>query len=159
MELLQKLNYKNQKSVVIVDAPLDLAHVIESFGETLPVKSSIDADVLADFVLIFVQTQEDVQRHIADVLPRVTSDALVWFAYPKKSSKKYRCTIDRDHGWEALGAFGYEPVRQIAIDDDWSALRFRPVHLIGSFTRSKEMVLSEQGKIRARHKVDSFLDT
>ena len=159
MELLQKLNYKNEKSVVIIDAPSDLAHLIESFGDTLPVESSIDAGVLADFVVIFVQSQEKLQQHIADVLPRVTSDALVWFAYPKKSSKKYRCTIDRDHGWEALGALGYEPVRQIAIDDDWSALRFRPVHLIGSFTRSKEMVLSEQGKIRARHKVDSFQDT
>jgi hypothetical protein len=131
MELLQKLNYKNHKSVAIIDAPLDLAHVIESFGDTLPVKSSIDAGVLADFVVIFVQTKEDVQKHVGEVLPQVKPDVLLWFAYPKKSSKKYRSTIDRDHGWEALGALGYEPVRQIALDEDWSALRFRPVHLIG----------------------------
>ena len=159
MELLQKLNYKNQKSVVVIDAPSDLTQLVESFSNTLPVSFSIKTNELADFVVIFVQTKEDVQKHVGEVLPHVKPDALLWFAYPKKSSKKYRCTIDRDHGWEALGARGYEPVRQIALDEDWSALRFRPVHLIGRFTRSEEMVLSEQGKKRAWQKVDSVLDT
>lgn len=159
MDVLQKLNYKNQKNLVVIEVPLDLVNMIESLSSALVVKHAIEAGELADFVVIFVKTQEDLHKSVGEILPRVKQDALLWFAYPKKSSKKYRCTIDRDHGWEALGALGYEPVRQIALDEDWSALRFRPVHLIGSFTRSKEMVLSEQGKKRAWHKVESEIDS
>ena len=31
----------------------------------------------------------------------------------------------RDRGWDTLAAQGFAPVRQVAIDDDWSVLRFR----------------------------------
>jgi len=158
MELLQKLNYKNQKKLIVIDSPSDVVHMFESSRSSLAVQYSIDAAEVVEFVVVFVQTQEDMHKSVGEILPLVKQDALLWFAYPKKSSKKYRCTIDRDHGWEVLGALGYEPVRQIALDEDWSALRFRPVHLIGSFTRSKEMVLSEQGKKRTWHKVDSDTD-
>ncbi len=52
-----------------------------------------------------------------------------WAAYPKKTSG-IDTDITRDHGWEALNAAGLRPVRQIAIDDTWSALRFRrPEHV------------------------------
>jgi hypothetical protein len=49
----------------------------------------------------------------------------VWVAYPKKASRRYGCEFDRDTGWQALGDAGFEPVRQVAIDEDWSALRCR----------------------------------
>ena len=51
---------------------------------------------------------------------------LLWFSYPKKSSK-VETDITRDVGWDALGSTGLRPVTQVAIDDTWSALRFRPV--------------------------------
>jgi hypothetical protein len=69
-------------------------------------------------------------------------------AYPKGSSKAYRCEFNRDTGWQALGAAGFEPVRQVSIDADWSALRFRRVARIASLTRRPAMTLSEEGKRR-----------
>ena len=45
-------------------------------------------------------------------------------AYPKVSSKKYTTDYNRDSGWNLLGEWGMEPVRQVAIDQDWSALAF-----------------------------------
>jgi hypothetical protein len=80
-------------------------------------------------VLAFVTSSEDVARH-ATALARAAADAdgLAWAAYPKKSSA-VESDITRDHGWEALKAEGLRPVRQVAIDDTWSALRFRrPEH-------------------------------
>jgi len=50
---------------------------------------------------------------------------LIWVAYPKKSSKKYKSDLSRDDFWDALKDLGLEPVRQIALDEDWSALRFK----------------------------------
>lgn len=52
-------------------------------------------------------------------------DALLWFAYPKQTSRRYRCDFNRDTGFQVLRDSGYESVRMVAIDEDWSALRFR----------------------------------
>jgi hypothetical protein len=54
-------------------------------------------------------------------------DAILWMAYPKGTSKRYECEFNRDNGWDVLGRAGFEGVRQVAIDEDWSALRFRRV--------------------------------
>ncbi|MBN1921678.1 MAG: hypothetical protein JW892_10565 [Anaerolineae bacterium] len=45
-------------------------------------------------------------------------DITLWYAYPKSTSKKIKCTFNRDTGWEALGQAGFEPVRQVAVDED-----------------------------------------
>jgi hypothetical protein len=39
--------------------------------------------------------------------------------------------LTRDEGWAPLFDAGLRPVRQIAIDDTWSALRFRRVEHVG----------------------------
>jgi len=70
----------------------------------------------------------------------------VWFAYPKGTSKKCKSQIDRDTGWNMLGHKGFEPVRMVAIDEDWSAKRFRRAGLIKNMTRPKEYRLTERGK-------------
>lgn len=60
---------------------------------------------------------------------------LLWFAYPKSTSKRYTCEFNRDQGWEALRASGFDSVRQVAIDEDWSALRFRRIEFINHRSR------------------------
>jgi len=54
----------------------------------------------------------------------------LWFAYPQGTSKRYTCEFNRDTGWSALRSAGFDTVRQVAIDEDWSALRFRRVEYI-----------------------------
>ena len=80
---------------------------------------------------------------------KARGDAVLWFAYPKGSSKKYKCEFNRDTGWHVLGAAGFEPVRQVAIDQDWSALRFRRAGFIKDMKRRSCMALSDEGKSRA----------
>ncbi|HEX3836066.1 MAG TPA: hypothetical protein VHW25_03810 [Steroidobacteraceae bacterium] len=65
-------------------------------------------------------------------------DAILWMVYPKGTSKKYHCEFNRDCGWPILAAAGFEPVRMVAIDADWSALRFRRVQFIKTTTRKKQ---------------------
>jgi len=33
--------------------------------------------------------------------------------------------FNRDTGWDVMRSAGFDTVRQVAIDEDWSALRFR----------------------------------
>lgn len=50
---------------------------------------------------------------------------MLWFACPKQTSRKYTSDLNRDLCAAALKSLNLQPVRQIAIDDDWSALRFK----------------------------------
>jgi hypothetical protein len=61
-------------------------------------------------------------------------DAVIWFAYPKGTSKRYTCEFNRDTGWSVIRGLGFESVRQVAIDEDWSALRFRRQKYVKSAT-------------------------
>jgi hypothetical protein len=62
------------------------------------------------------------------------------------------CDFNRDTGWQPLGKYDLEPVRQVAIDEDWSALRFRNVNNIKKMTRNSAMTLSKEGKNRTLKK-------
>ena len=64
--------------------------------------------------------------------------------------QKYKSQINRDHGWNVLGQEGFEPVRMVAIDEDWSAVRFRRAAFIKTMTRAKQHRLSERGKGRSK---------
>jgi hypothetical protein len=46
-----------------------------------------------------------------------------WVAYPKAN----RADINRDTLWPIVAEYGMRPVTQVAVDDVWSALRFRPL--------------------------------
>ena len=142
-----KLNLKDQKQIAVLGAP-------GSFGSELAALK--DVEVLRDlkkakevgFSLAFVTTQGQVDTLAPAIARKAEGDAVVWFAYPKGSSKKYRSEISRDHGWDALGQEGFEPVRMVAIDEDWSALRFRRAAFIKNMKRAQEHRLTERGKTR-----------
>ena len=55
---------------------------------------------------------------------RAVGAPVLWVAYPKKTSA-LASDLDRDHGWEPMTAAGFDPVSQVAIDDTWSALRWK----------------------------------
>jgi hypothetical protein len=100
-------------------------------------------------VIAFAVTQAEVDAASQLIVSCAEGDAIVWMAYPKGSSRNYRCEFNRDTGWAVLGAAGYEAVRQVAIDADWSALRFRKVEFIKTITRNPAGAISKAGRARA----------
>ena len=101
------------------------------------------------FSLVFVTERKEVDAVARAISKKSAGDAVVWFAYPKGTSQKYTCEFNRDTGWAALGKAGFEAVRQVAIDEDWSALRFRRVEFIKSMTRARRRAITKRGKVRA----------
>jgi hypothetical protein len=75
---------------------------------------------------LFVANKAELGRLAPVALAALRPGGLLWIAYPKKSAKT-GADITRDEGWDVIVAAGLRPVTQIAIDDMWSALRFRPV--------------------------------
>jgi hypothetical protein len=144
-----KLNLKDQKQILVLQSP-------ESFAGELAALKGVE--IIRDlrklqevtFSLAFVTTQAEVDALATAIARKAQADALLWFAYPKGSSKKYQSQINRDNGWNVLGGEGFEPVRMVAIDEDWSAVRFRRKTFIKVMTRPKSSQLTQRAKPRTR---------
>lgn len=150
--VFKKLNFKNHQRVFILNAPTSFEQNVASISGEAEIRRKVEEGDTIDFVIGFATKQTEVDD-IADLVgPRLNGDAVIWLCYPKGSSKKYQCDFNRDSGWTLLGKYGLEGVRQVAIDQDWSALRFRNVKYIKHFKRRKSMALSKEGKSRASKK-------
>ena len=150
--ILQKLQYKDQDPVLVLSSSKEFAPVLSAWKKLASVHTKMDKKTTYAFAVIFVTTPDDVKKLGVPVLSKLSEDAPIWFAYPKKTSKKYSATISRDEGWGPLGENGYETVRLIALDDDWSILRFRQSAKIKTMTRREGMALSKEGKAKTVNK-------
>jgi len=144
MTTFQKLNLKDQKTITVTNAPASFEPELTTLKGVKIERKLGAAEV--EFFLGFVTKQAEVDTRAKAIGTRAKGDAVVWFAYPKGSSKNYKSEIHRDNGWKAMGQAGFEPVRMVAIDADWSAVRFRRVEFIKNMTRPKEVRLSVKKK-------------
>src|SRR5262245_40969054 len=144
-----KLNLKDQDEIVVLNAPASFEPELKSLDGVTIKRGLADAASIV-FSLAFVTKQKEVDSLGKAIAKKAEGDAIVWFAYPKGSSKRYTCEFNRDKGWAVLGDAGFEPVRMVAIDEDWSALRFRRVAFIKSMTRDTRATLSKEGKKRTK---------
>ena len=121
---VEKLNLKEQREITVLNAPESFVHELGSL-HGITIHRTVRAADDIQFFLAFVTRKKEVDALASQIDKRAKGDAIVWFAYPKGTSKKYQCDFNRDNGWDALNALGWETVRAIAIDEDWSALRMR----------------------------------
>ncbi len=84
----------------------------------------IDDPDRATAVLVFVRDAEELTTFTAPVLTAARRDDLAWIAYPK--ARQLGTDLTRDNLFAHLGTDDVRPVRQVSIDDTWSALRLRP---------------------------------
>ena len=145
--VFKKLNYKGQPVVVCLNAPASFDGRLQSIAGEAQVVTELEAAPEIEFLVAFVTRQEEIDRLVPQAAPRLKGDAVLWFCYPKGTSKRYACNFNRDTGWAVLGPHGLEGVRQVAIDEDWTALRFRKVDYIKTMTR-KFGALSDGGKAK-----------
>ena len=130
-KVFEKLNLKDQRTISVLNGPDSFKAELASL-RGVTVINALDGEAAPEFVLAFVTRQAEVDELSRAVARKAKGDAIVWFAYPKGTSRKYTCEFNRDTGWAVLKKLGFNTVRQVAIDEDWTALRFRRVEFIKS---------------------------
>jgi hypothetical protein len=125
-----KLNLKDQTEVLILAPPASFELEIQALADAVVVRDARKVKSI-DFALAFVTTRAEVDAAMKLIAPKAAGDLVLWFAYPKGTSKRYASEINRDTGWDSLTSAGFEAVRLVAIDQDWSALRFRREAYVG----------------------------
>lgn len=146
--LFKKLNLKEtHQKILILNAPESFQPEIAEISKNVTVTDQLNKAETVGFVMVFVTLQAEIDAITPVLAAQLQEDGILWFCYPKGSSKKYICNFNRDTGWSIPGTYGFEPVRMVAIDEDWSALRFRQVQHIKKMTRGS--AITTEGKAKA----------
>ncbi|MFN8468731.1 MAG: hypothetical protein U0X20_24445 [Caldilineaceae bacterium] len=124
--LNDKFQFKNVVKLAVRNAPGGYVEKLQAELEGIEILAGPDA--AADAVLLFVNNLAEAQAlapgAVATVAP-AKPEGILWIAYPKGGSG-IKTDVNRDKLWPVVQESGWRPVRQIALDDVWSAMRFRP---------------------------------
>lgn len=94
------------------------AALIGPFPEGVRMASSAHE---ASTAVVFADSANDLRQVLDANKDGLAAPAVFWVAYPKAN----KADINRDTLWPILAEYGMRPIGQVAIDDSWSALRFR----------------------------------
>jgi uncharacterized protein YndB with AHSA1/START domain len=120
--LARKLHLKPGHHILLLNAPNGYAKELKPLPEGAAL---VDRGKDLDCVQLFVENVKELNRDAARAIKAVKADGLLWICYPKGSSK-IKTDLSRDVGWDVVKKAGFEGVSLVAIDETWSAMRFRP---------------------------------
>lgn len=123
-DVIKKLKIKD--SGIVINAPAPLATEFVKLG----FKTGFDEKEKSTHTVVFINNNQEFLDFLTNQLPMIEPDSVLWFAYPKGTSK-LKTDINRDTIRVTGESFGITTVTAISIDDTWSALRFRPVDRVG----------------------------
>lgn len=127
--LAEKLGLKKDTCALIVNPPPGYIDLLAPLPEGVAIAHTAKGPHA--FVQFFASRRSEIQKSIPALLKHAGSNALVWVAYPKKTSGA-ATDLSRDEVHSAVTEFGWRAVSIVSIDAVWSALRFRPAHEVKS---------------------------
>ena len=119
----EKLGVESGHRLLLVGQP---AQYEETLGE-LPtdVELSETPEGTFDIVQVFVADSDEFDDRIRTAMDATKPNGRLWVTYPKKSSD-VDSDLSRDVLADLMDDLGWRGARQIAVDETWSALWFRP---------------------------------
>ena len=118
MSIAAKLQLRPGATVAVLGIPEGLA--LELPEDT----RSIAEPASADAVIAFAIDSAALDTVAASAITAASENRLAWIAYPKAG--KLGTDLNRDILARLAQERGARPVRQVAINETWSAMRFRP---------------------------------
>jgi hypothetical protein len=123
-DIIKKFKFRGNG--VIINAPA----AIEQEFIRLGFETVLDKKTKSTNTLVFIYDNKELLDFLKNKLLLIEPDSVLWFAYPKGTSK-VKTDINRDTIRVTSEGFGITTVTAISIDDTWSGLRFRPVDKVG----------------------------
>lgn len=121
--LLEKLQLNDEKNLLLQGLPLAIEKQFLKCSFSKNVTPLLKTKKI-DFALIFAFSQKQLKEILKEVIPALHTDAKFWIAYPKASSK-IASDLSRDASWDFIVEHGFETVHLVAVDNLWSAARFK----------------------------------
>jgi len=119
--LVKKLGIKPDFEVAFVNAP-------ENFAKQLALSASVHIESASeskdvDLIVLFVTSQKQLTRALAQYSARIKPAGMLWVSWPKKASG-VQTDLSENIVREIGLASGLVDVKVCAVDDVWSGLKF-----------------------------------
>jgi predicted transport protein len=151
-ELVKKLQIKPGNKVGMLNAPVDFAAALGTLPEGATLVMGIESGL--DVALLFAQDSEVLKRDAAAILSALNPTGILWIAYPKKTAN-LKTDLTRNEGWQVIEPLGLTGVASIALDDTWTALRWK---LVEHNSPESQFEAQYQGKEHLRPIADKLVE-
>jgi hypothetical protein len=121
--LVEKMRVKENQRIGIVNAPVECKEALAPLPAGATLGESLGGPY--DLIWYFARTKQELARDVEAVRDSVVPGGIIWLSYPKGGSG-VDTDLKRDVMWQVAEPAGLQAVSQIAVDDVWSALRFKP---------------------------------
>ncbi|MBX7235681.1 MAG: hypothetical protein K1X65_14940 [Caldilineales bacterium] len=129
--LLKKRRLLTDQRALVLNSPTGYLDRLTPPPDSVILDPEPAAGVSYDFVQVFVRNSGELAHWLPIARQTARYDGILWVCYPKLSAKVLS-DLSRDRLWDLTKPTGLAPVTQIALDDTWSALRFRPAERVGA---------------------------
>jgi hypothetical protein len=130
--LAKKLRLTADHSVAMLNAPSGMS------AQLLPGPKAVATDLRPnetyDAVILFVNNAEELRRLGPGAIRATGPGGLLWITYPKGGPARGATDLPATPWWvqrdvlgEVTSVKGYKPVSFVAVDENWTALRFKQV--------------------------------
>lgn len=130
--LAKKLRLLAEHRVAVLNAP-DAYLALLTPGPK-DISTQLQPNQSFDGVLLFVKDADELRRMGPSAIQAARSNGLLWIAYPKGGSSVGTADLPATPWWvqrdvlgEITSVTGYKPVAFVAVDEVWTALRFKKV--------------------------------
>jgi len=139
--LAKKLQIKPNSRWLLYNAP---AHYADDLTP-LPADVEIDFNINGHYngVQLFIINSAQLEADLQIIVPLLKDDTILWIIYPKKKSGIVT-DLEMTGSWDAPTRYGLRPVASAAINETWTALRFRPVEQVKVSEGRAEAVKSNE---------------
>lgn len=120
MGIINKLKIKPDTPLWLIQVPEEYKHLFAD----IELKTTLPAKGLVAQLVFFAMDKKTMDAHMERIVAKLQDDAVFWIVYPKKSGSIHS-DMSRDESWEIAEMVGYGAVTSAAIDNDWTALRFK----------------------------------
>jgi hypothetical protein len=131
----KKLGMKPGMRALVAGAPPGYLKLLAPLPEVLVVSDVMNST--HQFVQLFASHSSEIKKSAPRLMKHAAAGALVWIGYSKKTSG-VASDLSREAVCEAMSGTGWRAVAIVAIDEVWSALRFRPAIRLSSADHTNE---------------------
>jgi uncharacterized protein YdeI (YjbR/CyaY-like superfamily) len=125
--IAKKLLIKPGSHWLFVNAPEDYIAYVDPLPDAVHI--SFESSDKVDGLQIFVKNKTELAEGLKSIQPSLKPDTILWITFPKKNTKIPTDLAMMD-SWDEAKKYGLDTVASAAINDTWTALRFRPKDLV-----------------------------
>lgn len=122
--LAERMHLRAGERVLLVNPPDGYGAVL---GAPEGVEVSDEPRGTFDVIQVFVTTQAALEGEAPRLKALLGPGGKLWITYPKGTSKRLQADINRDDIRRYALTVGLQTVAQVAVDNDWSAIRCKVV--------------------------------